>query len=606
LRLRPIDYARLRSGQKISFCTIYPIGNYFRNFIPLFDLNQAMSENLSELSGRKGLQDNLFDRLGQLAQPDGTPSIDKMNQLANEFLIGKANTYGTATFYDFLKPENKDKKVYVCNGTACLCAGTQDQLIGNLKDHFKDTEIGHMTCLGRCHENNAFHFDGQNYSGDAANALDEILKKNNGNSVDKYRVKAHGTEILTAAFTDIDKYYAPFVDALKQKSDTILEEIKVSGLRGRGGAGFPIGTKLEFCRNEKSDTKFIICNADEGDPGAYSDRYLLEQQPHSVLFGMLIAGFVTKASYGVVYIRAEYPDSATIIQNAIDELRGAGLIGDNILNSGFHFDFKVIRAQGSYICGEETALINSIEGQRPEVRVRPPYPAQQGLFNKPTVVNNVETLAALHFIVENGGSAWKKLGSEKSSGTKLVCLDSFFNHPGMYEVEMGTPLSTVVNELGGGFKSPVKAMQIGGPLGGLVPVAKMDALTVDFESFSENGFLLGHASVICIPEDFPLMKFIEHIFDFAAYESCGKCFPCRLGTKRGQELATKALESDYKIDQVLFDDLLTTLEQGSLCAHGGGMPLPIRNALEYFEDELKQYFSQSEPSSVESKIKVNS
>jgi len=352
-----------------------------------------------------------------------------------------------------------------------------------------------------------------------------------------------------------------------------------------------MGLKLQFCRNVENDTKFIICNADEGDPGAYSDRYLLEHQPHSVLFGMLISGYVTHAKYGILYIRAEYPESVKIVQDAINDLKANNLIGDNINGSGFSFNFKIIQAQGSYICGEETALINSIEGQRPEVRVRPPFPAQKGLFNKPTTVNNVETLAALHYIISNGGQAWKSIGTERSSGTKLVSLDSFFNNPGMYEVEMGTPLSYVVNELGGGFKSSVKAVQIGGPLGGLIPVSKIDDLTLDFESFSKEGFLLGHASVVSIPSDYPIMKFIEHLFDFAAYESCGKCFPCRLGTKRGQELAEKALTSDYKIDKKLFTDLLTTLEQGSLCAHGGGIPLPVRNALQYFDDELRQYFN---------------
>jgi len=199
-------------------------------------------------------------------------------------------------------------------------------------------------------------------------------------------------------------------------------------------------------------------------------------------------------------------------------------------------------------------------------------------------------LAALNFIIENGGEAWKKIGTEKSSGTKLVCLDSFFNNPGLYELEMGTPLSVIINELGGGFKTPVKAMQIGGPLGGLVPVSKIDLLTLDFESFAQNGFLLGHASIICIPETFPIINFLEHLFDFAAYESCGKCFPCRLGTKRGHELLQKANTSNYKISRPLFEDLLETLQEGSLCAHGGGIPLPVKNALHYFEDELKNYF----------------
>ncbi|HIP33088.1 MAG TPA: formate dehydrogenase [Crocinitomicaceae bacterium] len=549
-----------------------------------------MSKNLSELSGRKGLEDNLFDRMGKLAQNDGAPTIEDLDQLAEEFLIGKANTYGTTTFYDFLKPENKGKKAYVCNGTACVCAGTQEKVLEKLKSQYADNEIGHMTCLGRCHENYAFHIAGENYSGDAIDDLKNIVETKKAVS-DNYTVKAYGKAILTAPFSSVQEYYKPFRKALKKDQVEVLEEIKTANIRGRGGAGFPMGLKLEFCRNVENETKFIICNADEGDPGAYSDRYLLEKQPHSVLFGMLIAGYVTKASYGVLYIRAEYPDAATIIQSAIDELNSVGLIGENIDDSGFNFNFKIIRAQGSYICGEETALINSIEGQRPEVRIRPPYPAEQGLFNKPTVVNNVETLAGLHYIIENGGNAWKKLGTERSSGTKLVCLDSFFKNPGIYEVEMGTSLATVINELGGGFKLPIKAMQIGGPLGGVVPLSKIDSLTIDFESFANGGFLLGHASIICIPEDFPMMNFIEHLFDFASYESCGKCFPCRLGTKRGHELAFKALNSDYKIDKELFYDLLTTLEQGSLCAHGGGIPLPVKNALTYFENELNPFFA---------------
>ena len=554
-----------------------------------------MSDNLSELLGRKGIKDNLFNKMGELAKPDGTPSDEALAKLADEFLIGKANTFGTASFYDFMKPENKAKKAYVCNGTACVCSGTQDGVISSLKNHFDDSEIGHMTCLGRCHENNAFHYNGKNYSGDALNNLNDIIPKKIGSdsklNQDNYNVKAGGKAILIQDFTNISDYYKPFRDALKKDSVDVLEEIKTSNVRGRGGAGFPMGLKLEFCRNVENKTKFIICNADEGDPGAYSDRYLLEQRPHSVLFGMLISGYVSHANYGIIYLRAEYPEAKMIVQNAIDDLKNEGLIGNDIDGSGFNFDFKIIQAQGSYICGEETALINSIEGQRPEVRVRPPFPAQKGLFNKPTTVNNVETLAALHYIIEYGGEAWKSIGTERSSGTKLVCLDSFFNKPGLYEVEMGTALSVVVSDLGGGFKTDIKALQIGGPLGGLVPVSKINDLTIDFESFSKEGFLLGHASIICIPKEFSIMKFIEHLFDFASYESCGKCFPCRLGTKRGQELSEKALTSDYKIDRNLFADLLTTLEQGSLCAHGGGIPLPVRNAMYYFENELKEYFN---------------
>lgn len=549
-----------------------------------------MSENLSELLGRKGLNENLFDKLGQLARPEGSPDEAELARLADEFLVGKANTFGAASFYDFLKPENRGKAVYVCNGTACTCAGTQPAVHEKLLQHFSPDQIGHMTCLGRCHENAAFHHQGRNFSGSDINSLETILHEPARLGPDGYHVGASHEPLLTQPFPGLDEYYRPWLQALGMNPETVLDEIRASNLRGRGGAGFPMGSKLAFCREAPGEVKFIICNADEGDPGAYSDRYLLEQRPHSVLFGMLVSGYVTGAHHGILYIRAEYPEAVAAVEEAIEALSDRGLAGKNIRGSGFDFEFKIIRAQGSYICGEETALINSIEGQRPEVRTRPPYPAQRGLFNKPTVVNNVETLAALHPILSHGAAAWKGLGTPRSSGTKLVSLDSFFNRPGIYEVVMGTPLKTVVEDLGGGFRAPVKALQIGGPLGGVVPVGKLGGLTLDFESFAQAGFLLGHASVVCIPEDFPMIKYIEHLFEFASYESCGKCFPCRLGTKRGHEMALKAAGGQYVIDKTLFDDLLTTLEKGSLCAHGGGIPLPIRNIVRYFEPELKGYF----------------
>jgi len=251
----------------------------------------------------------------------------------------------------------------------------------------------------------------------------------------------------------------------------------------------------------------------------------------------------------------------------------------------------VIKAEGAYICGDAAAVLSSISGQRPEVRVRPPYPTIQGLFNKPTVVNNVETLACVPWLMKNGGKAFAAIGTPKSSGTKLLSLDGFFNRPGVYEVDMGTPLRKVVDDLAGGFRVPVKALHIGGPLGGLVPIHKIDSLTVDFDSFAKEGFLLGHASVVCIPETFPLIEYIEHLFRFTAHESCGKCFPCRIGSTRGYEKIEKARTSEYKMDLTLMNDLLETLETGSLCALGGGVPLPIKNALQYFKEELSPYFS---------------
>ncbi len=557
-----------------------------------------MSFNISELSGRKGLKENLFEKLGQAAKETGTVSVEDSNRLAKEFLIGTANTYGSATFYDFTRPENQGKKVYVCEGSACLCAGTQANLKEKLRGGFAEHEIGMMYCLGRCHENAAFHYDGKNYSGNAIEQL-ATLKKNHDEQApdsdmvanDHYHVAHLGTAVLTQPFTGIDAYYELLKSCLQKSPDTLLAELKTSGLRGRGGAGFPSAFKLESCKNTPSDLKFVVCNADEGDPGAYSDRYLLEHQPHSVLLGMMLAGYMIGASWGVLYIRGEYPESIAICEAEIKKLYAKGLLGQHILGSTFSFDFKVIHAQGAYICGEETALLSSIEGQRPEVRVRPPYPAQVGLFNKPTVVNNVETLACIPFILREGGERFATLGVGKSTGTKLVSLDSFFNRPGIYEVEMGTALKTVIHDLGQGFKKDIKAMHIGGPLGGLVPVSKIDALNISFESFHENGFLLGHASVVCIPQQFPLIEYLHHLFAFTAHESCGKCFPCRLGSTRGAEMLHKAIHEDYVIDQKLLTDLLETMEIGSLCALGGGLPLPVKNALMYFQDELRQWIA---------------
>ena len=550
-----------------------------------------MSKNLSELSGRKGLSKNLFEELGIAAAETGSPSLEKLESIREEFLIGKSTVYGTVSFYDFLKPENQGKKVYVCNGSACMVAGTQEGLHKKLGENYSENEIGEMCCLGRCHENNAFHIDGQNYSGNDIDVIKDI-KENKIISNEKYHVGSIGTPILTSEHGTISEYYKIFTDCISKPADELLTKLKDSGLRGRGGAGFSMAFKLESCKNVVSETKYIVCNADEGDPGAYSDRYIMENRPHALLMGMMLAGYIAGANFGVVYIRGEYPESVNIIADCINDLRKENLLGNNINGSGFDFGFKVIKAQGAYICGEETALLSSIEGQRPEVRVRPPYPTQQGLFNKPTVVNNVETLANLPFIFKNGGKAYAAIGTAKSSGTKLVSLDGNFNNPGIYEVDMGTPLSVVINELGGGFNKPVKAMHIGGPLGGLVPVSKIENLSVDFDSFAKEGFLLGHASVVCIPQDFPLIKYIEHLFKFTAHESCGKCFPCRLGSTRGYELVEKAQQDGHKINLNLMNDLLETMEIGSLCALGGGLPLPIKNAMKYFEKELEEYFEK--------------
>jgi NADH-quinone oxidoreductase subunit F len=540
------------------------------------------NKNIRALSLRKGLDDNLFENISELSKLAATE--DEFHKLSKRFIIDDSVVFGTSSFYDFLRPENIDKKIHVCNGTACMVSNTQGVLINNIRNHFKPNEIGHAACVGRCHTNSAFMYSDKTYSGNTESELSKIFSSSNKNyeQENKYIIGTNSIPILTSKIDNLEKFYA-LAEQFSDRPKQIIQELKISNLRGRGGAGFPFWLKLDAVIKEENKQKYIVCNADEGDPGAYSDMYLMEHQPHKVLFGMYVAGKCVGANTGVLYIRGEYPDSIKIVNNAIEELQKKELIKG--------FKFKIIRGQGSYVCGEETALLNSIEGLRPEVRVRPPYPAEYGLYGKPTVLSNVETFANINWILENGGKAYEKLGTKNSTGTKLVSLDSFFNQPGMYEIEMGTPIMKIFGDFGKGFKSEVKALQIGGPLGGIIPILKTSELTLDFESLNENGFLLGHASFVSIPIDFPMVKFIEHLMKFTADESCGKCYPCRIGAHRGFEMLQKAQNEDYKIDRQLFDDLMETLEIGSLCALGGGVPLPIKNALQYFDDELKEYFS---------------
>ncbi len=537
------------------------------------------NKNIRNLSFRKELDNNLFEEISNRATKN--ESSESFKNLAKDFHIDDSIVYGTASFYDFTRVENRNKKIHICNGTACMTAATQNQLHKNVSKHFNEKEIGHAACLGHCHTNAAFLYDDKTYTAQSDLELKAIIDTRPPSN-NNYNIDSNTTPILTGEILDIRTFYKlteKYIDNSKQ----VIQELKTSKLRGRGGAGFPFWFKLDAVIKETNSQKYIVCNADEGDPGAFSDMYLLEQQPHKVLFGMYMAGLTVGADTGVLYIRGEYPDSIRRIKNAIEYISEHNLAPE--------FRFKIIRGQGSYVCGEETALLSSIEGMRPEVRVRPPYPAQYGLYGKPTVLSNVETFANIHWILDNGGTQYAKLGTDQSTGTKLVSLDSFFKSPGLYEIEMGTSLDEVVNTWGKGFKTDVKAVQIGGPLGGIVPMYLLSELTLDFESLSNSGFLLGHASFVSIPTNFAIIKYIEHLLKFTADESCGKCYPCRIGSFRGFEMVAKAQNEDYKIDKQLFDDLLETLEIGSLCALGGGVPLPIKNALQYFDSELKEYFA---------------
>ncbi|MGI9550489.1 MAG: NADH-ubiquinone oxidoreductase-F iron-sulfur binding region domain-containing protein [Aurantibacter sp.] len=546
-----------------------------------------MSDNLSLLASKKGWIPELFESISNIAENTSKDRDDQLRSIAEKFLMGPANTLGTLSFYDHFNPDHLNKKIFVCNGTACLVSGTQQDLRNKLNDHINDQEIGEMCCLGRCHENSAFHYQGINYSGKDVAEIEKILTGSKNLSKDTYQVRSALKDPVLTHENDFEHYKRLFNSLLEKDVQEVLEEIKCSKLRGRGGAGFSTGDKLEACKVQQSYPKFLVCNADEGDPGSYSDRYLLEEQPHAVWFGMLIAARVIGAEHAIVYIRAEYPESIQSMESARDLWVTflSDLIKENKLAP---LNPKIVKGAGSYICGEESALLSSLEGQRPEVRIRPPYPTESGLFLKPTVVNNVETLANIPYILQHGAAAYKKLGTNQTPGVKLICLDGLFNQPGIVEVAMGTQLDEVIYTWGGGFKMPVKALQIGGPLGGIVPISQTKKLTIDYESFKSNGFDLGHASIVSIPESFPMIKYLEHLFEFTAHESCGKCAPCRIGSIRGKELIKEAQSSKASLQ--LLKDLLETLEQGSLCGLGKTLPLPVVNALSYFDKELEPYF----------------
>ena len=545
-----------------------------------------MSKNISKLSGKVGLKNNLFQKISERSLK---PNKDKdIKDLADEYNMGVSTIHGAESFYEFLRPAHREKKAFVCNGSACMCAGTQENLKKKLESKLGKEKVGHMFCLGHCYENNSFHYNGQNYAGEDINKIDQIIKGENIKQK-KFASKSFASTsfLMDESILNIDQFKKLLEKYINTEKKEIIKSLTDSNLSGRGGAGFPTGMKWDFCGREKSEKKYVVCNADEGDSGAFSDRYLLEDQPLKVLFGMVICGYVIGGDEGVLYIRGEYPKSIESINGSINALKESKLLGKNILGTNFSFDLNICIGQGAYICGEETALIASIEGRRAEVDVRPPFPVTEGLYKKPTVVNNVETLAAATGILVHGSEKFSSIGNKKSAGTKLVCFDSFFNNPGIYEIDMCTPMKKVINEIGGGFKEPVKALQIGGPLGGVIPIEIAEKLNLDFQEFTNAGFMLGHGSIVSIPKNFKMIEYIHHLFEFTAEESCGKCFPGRIGSYRGKEMFDQALNKSHKIPMKILNDLLKTMKEGCLCALCGAIPVPISNILKYFGDEMK-------------------
>ncbi len=373
--------------------------------------------------------------------------------------------------------------------------------------------------------------------------------------------------------------------------DEVIAELKTAGLRGRGGAGFPTGLKWQFTKEAKGDVKYVCCNADEGDPGAFMDRSVLEGDPHTVLEAMTIAGYTVGAQEGYIYVRAEYPIAVERLNIAITQARKLGLLGKNILGSGFNFDIHVRLGAGAFVCGEETALMASIEGRRGEPRPRPPFSAQCGLFQKPTVLNNVETWASVAPILLKGSAWFASIGTEKSKGTKVFALGGKIHNVGLVEVPMGTPLKTIVYDIGGGIPDgkSFKAAQTGGPSGGCIP-AKFIDIGMDFDNLVAIGSMMGSGGLIVMDEDTCMVDIAKFYLEFTADESCGKCVPCRIGTKRLLEILNKICDGNGEPEDLeKIKEIADHMKSSSLCALGQSAPNPILSAMEHFGEEYKAH-----------------
>ncbi len=380
---------------------------------------------------------------------------------------------------------------------------------------------------------------------------------------------------------------------LEMTPDEIIKEMKDSGLRGRGGAGFPTGLKWSFAAGNKGDIKYVVCNADEGDPGAFMDRSVLEGDPHSVLEGMIICAKAIGASFGYIYCRAEYPMAIRRLNIAIDAAREKGYLGKDILGSGLDFDVKIKQGAGAFVCGEETALFASIEGQRGMPRIRPPFPAEKGLWQKPTNNNNVETYANVPWIIVNGAGAYAAFGTEKSRGTKVFALAGKVVHGGLAEVPMGTPIHDLVFKIGGGIKEgrKFKAVQMGGPSGGCIP-SELDNTPVDFESIPATGAIMGSGGMVVLDDSTCMVEMARFFLEFTQNESCGKCTFCRIGTLRMLEILTRITKGEGEPEDI--DKLVTLgnrIKEASLCGLGQTAPNPVLSTIRYYRDEYEAHIN---------------
>ncbi len=521
--------------------------------------------------------------------------------------------------------------VLVCGGTGCTSSGSQqiiDVLNEEIKKHGiqKEVNVIKTGCFGLCELGPIMivYPEGSFYSRVDVKNIPEIVSEHliNGNVVTKLlykdtvkedsiislnetpfykkqmRVALKNCGVISPECIDeyiaMDGYFALAKVLSEMQPEDVIKVIKDSGLRGRGGGGFPTGVKWSLAAANKSDQKFVCCNADEGDPGAFMDRSILEGDPHVVLEAMAIAGYAIGASRGFIYVRAEYPVAVRRLKIAIKQAYDYGLLGENIFSSGFDFDIEIRLGAGAFVCGEETALMMSIEGKRGEPRPRPPYPAVKGLFGKPTILNNVETYANVPQIILNGANWFNSIGTEKSKGTKVFALGGKIRRTGLVEVPMGTTLREIVEEIGGGIPNgkKFKAAQTGGPSGGCIPAKYLD-IEMDYDNLLEIGSMMGSGGLIVMDESTCMVDIAKFFLEFTVDESCGKCTPCRVGTKRLLEMLTDITEGKADMQELeKMENLCHYIKENSLCGLGQTAPNPVLSTLQYFRDEYVEHIKE--------------
>ena len=511
-------------------------------------------------------------------------------------------------------------KIAVGQGSCGIAAGAMKAYeILNSNLDLNNNQLTVTGCIGMCYLEpivDVYADDGLHrfvkVNGEIAEKIATAVNNNDLSSVKEYEISDDDKQFLDKQtrialrhcgvinpeiiedYTNDDGYKALNKVLTTMSPEDVIEEIKISGLAGRGGAGFPTWFKWNAARQSTGDKKYLICNADEGDPGAFMDRAVIEGDPHNLIEGMLIGAYAIGASEAIVYVRAEYPLAIRRLQNAIDQAKANGFIGKNIMGADFSCDFRIKAGAGAFVCGEETALIESLEGSRGMPRLKPPFPAQSGYWHKPSNINNVETFANVSWIMLNGGNAFSSMGTENSKGTKVFALTGKIKRGGLVEIPMGKTLRDVIFDIGGGIKNDknFKAVQMGGPSGGCIPEELLDTV-IDYKALSATGAIMGSGGMVVMDDSTCMVEMARFFLDFTAKESCGKCVHCRLGTKRMLEILTRITEGNGKDDDIeLLEELCLAIKDGALCGLGQTAPNPVLTTLKYFKNEYIEHINE--------------